>query len=174
MNPTARGLVIVLAVIALMASSAHVALANHKVYFDEDSNRQWPGDPYARFENYVYWTWWQGPSAWWWVDPAAYPSLQSTAAAVIGNWQNAIPELPFAQRFLQAEADLYFKTGADCGSQVPACYRVTDWHWDAIQQANFVFKAEIILAPIYYSSATEEQKQEALAHELGHFYGLHE
>lgn len=153
------------AVVALVLSLTGVALADHYVYKAEDPAKQTsaPG-----IENWVF-RWWvlSTTSLWWWADS----SLHSDVNTIKNNWTAAVPELTWFEVTSETSADVTFKSGT-CPGGAPACNSTTSYFYDSDRDASYWQKSTIYIDNNH--DWTAAGKRGALAHEVGHLYGLHE
>jgi len=145
-------------------------LYSYHTLWTAQSTQQNPPTDYENF-NFYHWATNLNPSAddlWWWVQDSA---LQSDVSTVVQNWSSAIPQLTWMAGD-QYTWDVKFKYGT-CGDPLGvACTVFTTWYYDINKDANYWLKAEVkVVSGVNFSPSG---RRGALAHEVGHLYGLDE
>ena len=168
-----RGFVAIAAVGLLVVFHANTALADHFEFRADDPDLQVALTPYET-ENHVYRFWHSGADVWWAVDSAS-TDIRDDALTIIANGEAAVPELPFTETSI--EVDLEIGWGfCSSSAAVNGCMKtdLITWEFNSTHDAAYLKTAKIWLNNGAEITWTTDLKREALAHELGHFYGLHE
>lgn len=146
--------------------------AIHTVYWAEDLTSQNPNTPYT--DNWVMAKWWWGQPVLWWSQA----SLSADAQAAITSWQNAVPQLTYATANDEQSANLVFKRelNPDPCPLNPGCFAYGPPQGNRIwERATYMIKGLIFLNDAYlWDESGQSSRRGALAHELGHAYGLDE
>lgn len=110
-----------------------------------------------------FWSLEAGTASWY-----AHPSLRTQAASVVANWQTEVPFLPW----LEVESGIENVTirPENCGG-FAACFNVLTFFPEPWRNANYLQAGEIL---IDLNVIATQDIPHGLAHEVGHFYGLHE
>ncbi|MDA1095823.1 MAG: hypothetical protein O3B84_01000 [Chloroflexi bacterium] len=119
------------------------------------------------YENFVYFCWTANLPATWSADS----QVQADAATVVSNWEASIPKLAFQQA---SPSDINFAR-AEC--EAPAakgCIEITHYYYETTSNANYFDTAALYVDDSEWPTLTPTERRQVLAHELGHFYGLHE
>lgn len=160
-----KRLFIIILITVVTLSNILPVEGHHYIYFAEDPERQmgdWQG-----IENSVFVKWATDGSALKYY--VLQEGIKEDVAAVFSNWYAAIT-LPYQETTNIGEADLFFAELVDpCGrTDWDACFNPYDFTYREPQKASYTAKAQIhIRQGITFRRA-------AIAHELGHLYGLHE
>lgn len=107
------------------------------------------------------------PGIYWWADAA----LHSDAASGIASWTTLVPELEYTEVPLEITADVVFKAGT-CWDGSPACRVTTGYYYEGDRDASYWSQATIFID--FSFNWTADGRKSAVAHEMGHLYGLHE
>lgn len=151
---------------AILGLGVPAVFADHYEYLAADLSRQ---RPLPRKQNFVNVWWAIDQYTAWWADA----DLEGDVAAVISAWQGAVPPLRWNQVGDPALADYQFLRDPGLCGGVPACHGVTDWDEWPVENAMYNKKGRIVVDP-FTPFAPTAGRRGALAHEVGHAYGLHE
>jgi len=151
-------------------------------YLDEDPDAQRTPDECTSgctlTENYTFWDWmdwWQDSTLDWYCTPE--PTYHACVEQAITNWKNACPKTQWAETLNPAEADVRFllvDTILIEGGPIAAYALLHGWYDDEWQDASFWIEAEVGLDTVNFSWASEDVITGAIAHEIGHLFGLHD
>lgn len=162
--------------------------ARHYVYWGMDSRlQQTPAQTGGNVlpENYVNVKWalhGRGETVTWSAQPAA----RDLFVKALANWTNAIPQLQWREVSRTAAPDVWVFTLDICDNPGVAGYfqvrkfvppdttTPTGWYTDSNRSANYWKKAVICFRSEHPPERTDEYLLSAIAHEIGHAYGLHE
>lgn len=129
-------------------------------------------------ENYTFYhwmDWWQDYTLDWYCNPD--PTYHACVEQAITNWENAFPQTQWAETLNPAEADVQFllvDTSQLPDGPTPAYAFHHGWYDDELRYASFWDKAEVGVDPINFLWASADVLTGAIAHEIGHLFGLHD
>ncbi|MGB3205176.1 MAG: hypothetical protein WBB28_09325 [Crinalium sp.] len=141
------------------------------VYKAQNPNKQVSSDPPENW-NYIYWGLTSG-SMTWWADPRQ-SNFPTQVRAAVSNWTTQLPQLKWAEQTSEATADVEFRLERSvCGYQVAGCVSVNGAEVNSpSRNANYWQNTTVFIDPDYIRTNT--QRVGAIAHEIGHLYGLDE
>jgi hypothetical protein len=152
------------AVVLALSLLSGTAFANHFVYIGADSRFQ--RSAWDKQENWVFY-WWalSSTSMWWWADA----DLLTNTRTAVTNWRNAI-NMPFIEVGSAASADVTVVEDNSIGAF--GMLDITAISSDSTRNVNWSYKGEAVIRNA--GTAPVGGWQATIAHELGHFFGLHE
>lgn len=163
-----RRLAAIFLTITLTLAAALPVSAHHYIYLAEDPEVQ--EDDWQGIENMVFWRWaWDGSALRWWAQEGYF---KSDVAEVFQRYYAIVPlpyDPPVANR---GDADLTLEEKTvPCGNpDAEACYVPDNFTYHSEMRASYIAHAYIEIR----SNLPYEYRIAAIAHELGHFYGLHD
>lgn len=159
--------------VALMSLQAADAAAPQFVYLADDEAAQKRGDNYEWPENYVgvFWGLYPWNEVYWKADP----EIQSEAWTAVYNWESQFPQL----KWVQSQSDFahvrFTAPQEGCGGEIARVYlyNVDNPHYyDPARLANYWLYATVCVdTDVQWAPGGIVS---ALAHEIGHLYGLHD
>ena len=161
-----KKLAVTLAVIGVFVLLVEGADAEHYEYLVQDPAKQEPAEgiePWA----FRWWTITTIPKLYWWADAA----LRTDAVSAISSWTAIVPEMEYLEVSAEVTADVVFKAGS-CPNSAPACSYNTDHYFESDRDASYWIKNTINVD--FSENWSADGRRAAVAHELGHIYGLHE
>lgn len=176
-----RGLLCALLAIALLGAGLlpMTALAADPafIYMAKDPAKQYTAQD-CEFgcgltENYVSYKWtfyYANRVVYWWAET----DLRDEAEEALENWMDEIPDLIWEEKQSEQDAHVVFLDHDVPANFGPAAINMAWWVDDSYKNASYWLKAEIWLDHDDYTWDSDDAKGQAMAHEIGHLYGLHD